>query len=261
MLIHSYVMLAAYGSLFLAGSFCHADPTDSGGAASDNKPPQRAALNQSVSLAPEDSVISAAPYSRSTSLADSAPIEPVKPRARQVLRRSSRRSAGGRMPLLRETLQADEAQNPSWYRTGFGALAIVLALVGAAAWAAKRWMPSARVADSHVLRVVSRAHLTRKQSLALVRIGRRFVAVGISGDRVDVLSEISDPEEVADLVKRTGISVESQPNMFDGALLREVAEFKGEADSVAAEQPSAPKRGGRESLRNLLRRIRTLQTH
>ena len=206
-------------------------------------------------------MISPAPNSGAASVADTAVIEPEKPRARQVLQRSNNRSARGRTPLLRKTLQTDEAQNPPWYRSGLGALGIVLALVAAATWTAKRWIPAARVADGHVLRVVSRAHLSKKQSLALVRIGRRFVAVGISGDRFDVLSEIADPEEVAELAAKTGTSVDSQSDMFDGALLREAAEFKEDVDAVATQRPPAPRRGGREALRALLRRIRTLQTH
>ena len=79
-----------------------------------------------------------------------------------------------------------------WYRTGIGALAVVLALVAGAYWVVRRWMPSARTVDAGVMKLVGRTGLTPKQSLALVQVGRRYVVVGVSPDRLDSLCEISE---------------------------------------------------------------------
>jgi flagellar biogenesis protein FliO len=122
-------------------------------------------------------------------------------------------------------------------------------------------MPSARAADSGVLRVVGRAALSSKQSVALIQLGRRFVMVGISGDRLNRLCEVGDPDEVAELAARTGAMPASRAGAFDDLLLREAADFgehhEGDpegARSIRTNVGRTPKR-----LSGLLQRLRALQ--
>jgi len=55
-----------------------------------------------------------------------------------------------------------------WYRTGLGALSIVLGLVGLLLFLARRYVPSIRAADGGVLRVVTRTSLKTSTLLDVV---------------------------------------------------------------------------------------------
>ena len=122
-------------------------------------------------------------------------------------------------------------------------------------------MPSARAADSGVLRVVGRAALSSKQSVALIQLGRRFVMVGISGDRLNRLCEVGDPDEVAELAARTGAMSASRAGAFDDLLLREATDFGKGREGEQEEERSVRTGLGRspKRLAGLLQRLRALQ--
>ncbi len=154
-----------------------------------------------------------------------------------------------------------DGKSTPWYRTGLGALGIVLSLIVIAVWALRRWVPAARVADTGVLRVVGRVGLGPKHSLALIQMGRRFVLVGISGDRLSRLSEVADSDEVAELATRAGIETKTQTDVFDDLLLHEAQPYAkiddekpGRASSVHT--GSAPTY---RSLTDLLRKLRSVK--
>jgi flagellar biogenesis protein FliO len=109
-----------------------------------------------------------------------------------------------------------------WYRTGLGALAIVLALVGIALVVARRYLPTMRTADSAALQVVARTGVTPRHSVALVRLGRRLVLVGVSGDRMRRLSEVTDPLEIAEILAHTGAAA---TRGFDRFLVEEASAY------------------------------------
>ena len=156
---------------------------------------------------------------------------------------------------------ADTDRSTPWYRTGLGALAIVLALVGAAFWLVRRWMPSARTVDASVMKIVGRTGLTPKHSLALVRVGRRYVMVGGSADRLDSLCEISDPEEVAELSARVGIDRSLAAEPFDTLLAGEASDYQDSEPSPSDTTTTKRSRlaGPSGSLTGLLGRLRALQ--
>lgn len=172
----------------------------------------------------------------------------------------SQRSIGGAGRLHNPT-KLTTVQKVPWYRTGLGALTIVLVIVGLVTWTAKRWVPGARTSETDLLGVVARASLSPKHNVALVRVGHRFVLVGISGDKVNGLCEISDPDEVAYLANRTGTSIKQETSGFDDLMLREEAGYR-EAETLPdkARSPS-PAEGprAREPLKDLLRKLRMLQ--
>jgi len=93
-------------------------------------------------------------------------------------------------------------QSPSlpWYRNGLVSLAIVLGVIVAAAALARRLIPSVRASSSGLIEVVGRSHLAPKQSLALIRVGRRLLLVGLTAERVSTLCQIDEPGEVAELL-------------------------------------------------------------
>jgi len=84
------------------------------------------------------------------------------------------------------------------------ALVLVLALMVAIVFALRRFVPSLRAGDHTALRVVARAGLSSKHSLALVRLGRRYLLLGLGGDGVACLCEIDNAEETAELAAHFG---------------------------------------------------------
>jgi hypothetical protein len=89
--------------------------------------------------------------------------------------------------------------------------------------------------------------------------------VGVSPDRLVALCDIQDPDEVAELVVRTGGVMRRDRNDFDEVLVREADHFR-EHTAEAAESASATGPGGsrpiaaRQPLTDLLNRLRTLQS-
>lgn len=157
-----------------------------------------------------------------------------------------------------------------WYQTGIGALGIVLAVIGAAVWCVRRWMPTFGGAGCAVLNVVGRAGLSPKHSVALVSLGRRFVLVGLSGDRMTRICEVSDPQEVAELTRRLGQSGSTgkpvltggKANAFASLLTGEVNEYAKVPKPAGKGASRAKERRGkasREPLSALLERLRSLQ--
>ena len=197
-----------------------------------------------------------APSEATTPLSRDADAEAPRPSPSMPTRRIERReaSAGATSPL------AD--RGTPWYRTGLGALAIVLALVGGVYWLVRRWMPAARLADGGVMRVVARTPLGPKHHAALVQLGRRFVIVGLSPDGARTLSEITDPDEVADLIGRTAARGGPAPIAFDAQLTRELGEYRDEledkSDEVRITRPTT--RPGGAPLTDLLQKLRALRT-
>ena len=68
-------------------------------------------------------------------------------------------------------------------------LAVVLGLMGGLVYAAKRWggFPSRTTSGTHI-QVLERRYLGNKHSLVLVQIQEEYILLGISPERMDVLS-------------------------------------------------------------------------
>ena len=144
-----------------------------------------------------------------------------------------------------------------WYRSGLGALALVLVLIVAVYWLVRRYLPAARAGDSGVLRVVARTGLAPKQSLMLIRLPRRFVLVAVSQNRVDTLCAIDDAEEVADLSARVHAPVAGGGVQFDQLLQTEESEYD-EAEVLGAARARGAGQAGSDGLAGLLVKLRTL---
>ena len=241
-------------ALVVLSSLCQADPTLT--------EPVAALPNQSVSLA--DGVAA----SESQDLQDAPDSDGVRPPVVDGTAGFSPQGMSGGSRLLRRrdaevTLGRTQDESMPWYRTGVGALAVVLGLVGGAFWALRRWVPSMRVSDGGIVKVVGRAAVSPKHNVALLRFGRRFILVGIAGERMSTLAEVTDADEVAELVARVGGASE-----FEKCLGREVSAFGAEwsedaADAVEDSKPvDRPRRASlhASALTQLKNRLRSLQS-
>lgn len=118
------------------------------------------------------------------------------------------------------------------------------------------------MADSGVLKVAARTSLTPKHTVMMIQLPKRLVLVGVSPERVDTLCEITDPQEVADLLARTQLPQRRGAKRFDDVMLREAIQYDSvDVDHLTTEHASSRSSGGSDgALTGLLRRIKTLQT-
>ncbi len=217
---------------------------------------QSVALEQVGPASPDSGVIAAAGPHEPPVVQESIPSGATTPKPASKSRMLRRRSASEKRPL------ESKAVTPPWHRTGLGALAIVLAIMGGLYYLLRRCVPSMRAVDSGIVRVVGRSSLTPKHQVVLVQLGRRFLAVGISGDRMTTLSQISDPGEVAELAARAGVRAARRSDGFDELLLREAAEYRTPSDETdeALVSTSAKVSTNRGPVRDLLRKLQTLRS-
>ncbi|MCG8406211.1 MAG: flagellar biosynthetic protein FliO [Phycisphaerales bacterium] len=130
--------------------------------------------------------------------ASSGPVESVaasnKPK-RLIRRGSQEKEVSG------SDRRGSQLSKPDGLFDLFWPLGIVLGVVALCVLGFRKWMPRTnRWGGSQAIKVMSRHYLSNKQSLCLLRLGRRLVLVGVTPDRISTLGEINDPEEVATLV-------------------------------------------------------------
>lgn len=143
------------------------------------------------------------------------------------------------------------------------ALGVVVAAALAARWGVRRLFPaSASARSSRAIRVIARSALAPRQQVLLLQVGRRLIVVGDTGQTMTALSEISDPDEVAQLVGQIDSEAPGSTSTAFASLFRGGA---AEA-SPPGELPGAARRSGdpeavdeaRHELGGLAERIRLL---
>jgi flagellar biogenesis protein FliO len=135
-------------------------------------------------------------------------------------------------------------------------LVAVLALIGVAAVLLKRFMPGKTLlTGAGVLDVVARLSLSPKQTVVLVKMGKRLVLLGTSGDRITPLSEVTDPEQVAILLgEAASESTSSMTSAFAQSIKREsMAYHSEEEDFDESEEMPADVRGLLDKVRRFTR--------
>ncbi len=177
-----------------------------------------------------------------------APAEPI---ARPIKRR-----VGTDRP---RAIKQNAATGVKWYRNGFVAMGAVLLLIAIVAWGVKRFGPRGQLGGS-VIRILSRSHLSPKQSLALIRVSDRVMLVGITPDRISHLTTFDDPVGV-DVMTASANANAVPREPFGGLLDSESMLF--EVDDDVEEHVSSADLGTvrqtRLNLKNLLGRVKTLK--
>lgn len=136
----------------------------------------------------------------------------------------------------------------------------VLAMIGIAAWLARRWLPQARAASSGPIRVLTRCHLSSKQGLCLVRLGDELVLLGVTPDRIEMLVRIEDAHRAASIIaaveRGRGASFGAALGAH-GAFDRGVPDRKDEAEPAVPMLPAGVAQA-RSAMGELLGRVRKL---
>lgn len=153
-------------------------------------------------------------------------------------------------PLEQRPLERGQVVQPSQPATppssdgiGFGrlglSLAAVVGLILLMRWGgAKLFKGQGGPNSNGVMQVVARAPIAPRQQLMLVRIGRRLVMVGNSGGQMTALSQITEDDEVAEVLgqlKRTG---ESAPSRFTAMFHRAERNYEEAEDAAEAAAPA-----------------------
>ncbi len=147
-------------------------------------------------------------------------------------------------------------------------LFVVLGVVGGLTYAVRRWMPkSMRTSGAGALQVLARQPLNGKQSLCLVRIGKRLVLMGVTPEHISTLTEITDREESAEIMaaiesSRPSSFAKTFGNLTDAELKAADDEESGVVYN-AESLNDAPLSTGelvqtRERVRGLLDRVRNI---
>jgi flagellar biogenesis protein FliO len=126
--------------------------------------------------------------------------------------------------------------------TALGSLAIVLALFLGVAWVLRRGLPaSGQILPRDVLEVLGRSPLPGRQQVHLMRLGNKLLLVWASGQAVETLAEVTDPQEVDRL---TGLCQQAHPSSASNAFRQVFQQFAGERgprpDGVGQDASRAP---------------------
>ena len=132
-------------------------------------------------------------------------------------------------------------------------LAAVLALIAGLAIVVKRCMPARRLlTGAGVVDIVTRTPLSPKQSLVLIKMGRKLVLLGVCPERISALTTVEDADQVAALM---GEAASRRP----GSISSEFSEtFNQEAgayvDQIDEDVDLSAETGGH--VRGLLEKVR-----
>ena len=93
-------------------------------------------------------------------------------------------------------------------------MGVVVALMYTAVYLLRKYVPSARnMFGAGGMKIVSRTYLGSRQCLLLVKVGSKFVMVGVTGTTMSTLTEISDSEQVRSLTAE--LATGSTPSIAD----------------------------------------------
>lgn len=127
----------------------------------------------------------------------------------------------------------------------------VVALIIATGWLYRRLCARQGGVGGAIV-LVSRTLLTPRHQVLLVRAGRRLLVVGDSGHGMNLLCQVSDPEEIADLLGTAAGGV-------DSTSAEEAPPDPGLADVPVAGHPPSLELA-RTEIRALIQRVRGLST-
>ena len=80
-------------------------------------------------------------------------------------------------------------------------LVVIVALIGLLYYLFRKYLPSIpRVRSGKAIQFLARRYLDPRNSIALIKIGKRVLLIGITAEGMSLLSEIADEEEVQDIM-------------------------------------------------------------
>ncbi len=97
-------------------------------------------------------------------------------------------------------------------------LGVILGIIGLITWAVRRWMPrSTGLGGGGLITILARHHLSPKQSLCLIRLGRRVLLIGVTPEAIQAVAEIDREDEAAALI---AAAERGKPGSFSSVFAR-----------------------------------------
>lgn len=200
--------------------------------------------NVGVSLSEEEPPVPPSDAISAETSAKETPLSAVA-ESRTFRRSESFQTRHAKAPAASDVDPGGGASALPWYRSGMAATAAVLGLIYLVYRMARRYVPGAVRTDHGVLTVAARTMVGPKQSVALLQVGRRrYVLVGISGDRMTALSELTDADEVAELAAGILTKAAAGARSFE-------KDLAGAGDRMARLEAAEPLRPDDEAAREL----------
>lgn len=204
--------------------------------------------------------VSAPPGDRLTRLAEQfAGSAPAEPAAAPVGDPESLPLAS-RLAPASDVPERASPPRPTWRSgwvlntaTALGAVIVaILALRGVLA----RWVRGGGTAGAHAVEVLSRTPIAARQHVTLLRIGGRILICGESPGGLRTLSEITDPDEIATLLRAAAAARPHSITRSFGSLMRRFDRSFDEAEGGDDAEHLLDRT--RDGLSTLLSRVRTL---
>lgn len=118
------------------------------------------------------------------------------------------------------------------------ALGLVLALIFTLRWIGRKYFPNVAGGRAHgAVRVLSRSHVAAKQQVVLLQVGRRVLVVADNGTQMSPLSEITEPDEVAQLIGQMTSPYTADSQEFESEFGKAKESFDETTAASAAPMP------------------------
>lgn len=157
----------------------------------------------------------------------------------------------------------DTSGGGSWLMTTFSALAVVIGLIyGMRFLLVKATGTKTATASSPVVEVLSRISVAPRQHVLLLRLGGRVLLVSDSGNNMRTLTELTDPDEVAQILQAvTAAKPHSMTQNFTSMLGRfntQLDEHDDQGDEQGNDQGEVFVDRARDRLSVLRSRLKTM---
>lgn len=153
-----------------------------------------------------------------------------------------------------------KAGGSSWMLSTLGSLGVVIALILLLRWGWLKVGGQPAVRPSALVEVLSRTSIAPRNHVLLLRVGSRVLIVGDSPGGMRTLADVTDPEEVADLLAAV---TSSRDGSITRGFSQVVSRFQGDYETPNPELEGADAGEhrldrAREALSSTLSRMRTL---
>lgn len=153
-----------------------------------------------------------------------------------------------------------------WVLNTLGALGIVIGLIvlTRVVWSKLTGQAVATGTNARVVEVLSRTAVAPRNHVVLMRVGQRILICSDSGNGMNTLSEVTDPEEVAELL--TTVS-SNEPTSISNSFNAMISRFNGEYDPAAVHEDEGLDHAehtldrSREKVSALLSKMRQMSSH
>jgi flagellar biosynthetic protein FliO len=141
-------------------------------------------------------------------------------------------------------------------------LGAVLGLIVLMYWISRRVLPLGRFGPgSRAVQVLGRTSISSKQRLLIVQVGRRVLVLADSGQRLNTLCEITDPDEAAALIGQLqGEPQNGKGKSFGAALSGAMDRFQSVSGTLPKNSDDATEEldATRQELSGLMQRVRVM---